>query len=144
MEVAAVNSLLGSVWIAISLACALIGSVAGIVGAIMFHQSNRIWISGLVAGITTLVLSVLTTYSLMYSFSFFAEKNVRTNKELAAKLPPPQMRQRSIAAFDMDEKSVGALTAIGVGEPEIGLCLKIGCDITFFRVEPVIPSPKRK
>jgi hypothetical protein len=142
MEVAAVNSLFVSVLIGICFACALFGVVGGTVGAHMYRRSNRIWISGLVAGVTALVLSALATWSLMYSWAYFAEKNVHANQALAATLPPPQMPRRSIAAFDMNEKSVSALKAIGVGDPEIGLCLKIGCDVTFFRHEPVFPSPQ--
>jgi hypothetical protein len=144
MEVAAVNSLLGSVLIVIAFACTLLGVIGGVVGAIVFRRSNRVWKSGLAGGIFVLVFSVLATHLLMYSFSYFAEKNVNANREMAATLPSPRVLSRSIASFPMDEKSLNALTAIGVGEPEIGLCLKIGCDITFLGSEPVISLPKTK
>jgi hypothetical protein len=144
MEVAAVNSLLGSALIGIFLACALIGVVSGVTGGFIFRRLNRIWISGLAGGVAALALSVLATYSLVYSLSYFAGESAHANRELAANLPPPQISPRPIAAFDMDEKSVRALKAIGVGEPEISLCSKVGCNVTFFRSEPAIPSPQTK
>jgi hypothetical protein len=144
MEAEAVNSLLGGALIGVFLACSLIGVASGIAGGFLFRRSNRMWASGLAGGIAALVLSVVVTHSLTYSFSYFAEQSAHASRELAAKLPPPQIPRPSIAAFDMNEKSARALRAAGVSEPEIDLCSKSGCDITFFRSEPAIPSSQTK